>query len=86
MTSRKIFRVKINGIRDVYRINATNFKATLLKLSKEVDQLSAGIISVEQQFTSWGFRLRQFEKPSSETVIKTLPLRSRQNSSYAVTK
>ena len=39
---------KINCIRDLNRINSSNFKTKLLKLSDEIDQFSAKIIDVRQ--------------------------------------
>ena len=34
-----VFHEEINGIRDVYRNNLSNFEATIMKLSEEIDQI-----------------------------------------------
>ena len=53
-----IFHWKIDGFRDVNRVNSNNFKATLLKRSVELNHFRPEVIDAEQQIAEgYGFAI-----------------------------
>ena len=69
LTSLKGIQKKINGIRDVYRNNSSNFETKLMRLSEGMHNFITEIIDVLQQFTEGYYFVAVTAERSQKLVI-----------------